>query len=211
MGLRNFVAAALMALATGFATPPAHADDAERGEALFGLCAQCHGSAGAGNALFLAPAIAGMEEWYVEAQLKKFRAGTRGTHFDDLSGMRMRPMSRVLRSEEDVSLVARHVAGLPKVNAPPTLEGGDAARGAALYPLCSTCHGVKGEGLKALNGPALAAQSDWYMLDQLKKFKLGIRGSNPQDIDGIMMRPMSLSLTDDQAIKDVIAHIKTLE
>jgi len=52
--------------------------------------------------------------------------------------------------------------------------------------------------------------NDWYMLSQLKKFKEGIRGTNPQDIGGMQMRPMSMTLVDEQAMKDVIAHIRAV-
>jgi hypothetical protein len=47
-------------------------------------------------------------------------------------------------------------------------------------------------------------------LTQLKNFKSGVRGTNPQDITGAQMRPMSMILADEQAMKDVIAYIQTL-
>ena len=47
--------------------------DSERGAKLFDLCTQCHGDQGDGRELFLAPAIAGMGQWYVESQLKMFQ------------------------------------------------------------------------------------------------------------------------------------------
>ena len=37
----------------------AQAEENERGRVLFGLCVQCHGAQGDGDALALAPAIAG--------------------------------------------------------------------------------------------------------------------------------------------------------
>jgi cytochrome c oxidase subunit 2 len=52
--------------------------------------------------------------------------------------------------------------------------------------------------------------SDWYLYSSLKGFKAGIRGSDPRDATGAAMRGMSMLLADDQAIKDVIAHIMTL-
>jgi cytochrome c553 len=210
MGLRRILVSALVAGICSVATTGVLAQDLARGEDLFDLCAQCHGAEGAGNAQYLAPAIAGMPDWYLSAQVRKFRDGIRGAHFDDISGMRMRPMARALRTDEDLEAVVAYVAGLPKIDPEPTLTGGDAGRGAALYAPCIACHGVAGEGMQPLNGPPLAEQSDWYMLEQLKKFKSGARGSNPQDTYGILMRPMALGLADDQAMLDVIAHIETL-
>lgn len=202
---------ALTACLWGLVVQPARADDAERGAKLYTLCAQCHGPDGAGDRRFLAPAIAGLDEWYVLVQLGKFRSGQRGTHFDDLSGMRMRPMSLTLRSEEDVATVAKHVASMPRTNPDPQLEGGDAARGQATYAaLCVSCHGAQGEGLQPLNGPRLAGASDWYLADQLHKFKVGVRGADPRDPIAIMMRPMAMTLADDQAVLDVVAYIATL-
>ena len=73
---------------------------AERGEHLFNNnCTPCHGTDGGGQANIAAPAIAGLDDWYVKAQLTKFRSGVRGTHPEDMPGMRMRPMSRTLERE----------------------------------------------------------------------------------------------------------------
>lgn len=185
------------------------ADDA-RGAELYLLCQQCHGADGAGNANFLAPAIAGLPEWYVVRQLHKFHDGIRGTHFEDISGMRMRPMARWLKSDEDMTAVGRHVAAMPVVKPAPQLEGGDATRGAALYAPCVACHGPQGAGNEVLGAPPLQHASDWYLLTQLDHYKRRIRGANPQDVQGAAMLGMVTLLPDTQAMKDVIAYIMTL-
>jgi cytochrome c553 len=190
-----------------FALAPAVRADDGRGEELFALCAACHGADGGGNPMTLAPSIGGLEQWYVEAQLRKFRDGVRGTHFDDQAGMRMRPMARWLKTDEDVSAVAAFVAALPPPQPAPVLQGGDPARGATLYATCSACHGVQGEGNPSLSSPSLRHTSDWYLFTQLKNFKQGIRGAHPKDATGALMRPMAMLLPDDQAMRDVIAHI----
>ena len=181
--------------------------DLARGELLFDTCAACHGAQGQGDALLLAPAIGGLSPWYVEGQIRKFRTGVRGAHPDDIGGLRMRPMSRLLRSDDDIKAVAAYVASLPAPPAEATL-GGDATRGAGLYAPCIACHGVDGKGNVALQSPSLHS-SDWYQLTQLKNFKAGIRG-RPDDPFGVMMRPMAATLVDEQAMKDVIAHVQTL-
>ena len=181
-----------------------------RGEALFDLCAQCHGAQGQGNADIEAPAIAGLPLWYVENTVRKFKAGGRGTHPEDYAGMRMRPMSMSLRRDEDITHVATYVAQLPPVKSEPLLSGGDATRGAALYAPCIACHMPDGSGNPALQAPPIKHASDWYLLAQLKKFKGGIRGMNPMDPTGALMVGMVQLLADEQAMKDVIAHIMTL-
>ena len=209
----------LAALAFALATPGSAdgadeggivAGNVERGEALFDLCTQCHGAEGQGNPDIEAPAIAGLPGWYVQATLQKFKAGGRGTHPKDYAGMRMRPMSMSLRTDDDITHVAAYVAGLPASRPAPLLEGGDATRGAALYAPCVACHMPDGSGNPALNAPPLQHASDWYLLAQLKKFKGGVRGSNPLDPFGALMVGMSQLLADEQAMKDVIAHIMTL-
>jgi cytochrome c oxidase subunit 2 len=191
---------------------PAFAQDAERGRELFELCASCHGEQAEGNALYYAPAIGGMPVWYLERQLVMFRDGVRGTHFDDLLGMRMRPMALSLRTEhgDDLKDVAAYVAGLPARKPAPTLTGGDAARGATHYAVCQACHGAAGEGVQATNGPPLANENDWYLLSSIQRYKAGVRGSNPADANGAVMRGMASILQDEQAMKDVVAYIISL-
>ncbi len=179
------------------------------GEELYRSCEPCHGGAGEGNPSIAAPAIAGHPAWYVEAQLVKFRSGIRGAHPDDYEGLRMRPMSRQLYTQAEIKAVAEHVSKLPVQKAAPTITG-DAAAGAVSWGTCQACHGVDGKGNPAVNAPPLAGQNDWYLLTQLKKFKAGIRGTNPDDTTGGTMRPMSMTLADEQAMKNVIAHINTL-
>jgi cytochrome c553 len=106
--------------------------------------------------------------------------------------------------------VASHIAELPSTSVESILEGGNATNGQALYAVCQACHGPDGKGNDLLNAPSLLNQYDWYQLTQLKNFKSGIRGTNPQDITGAQMRPMSMILADEQAMKDVIAYIQTL-
>src|SRR4030095_10596765 len=99
----------------------------------------------------------------------------------------------------------------PATSPPARLVGGDATRGQALYAPCIACHGVDGGGNQPLNGPPLSHANDWYLLTQLQHFKAGVRGLKPGDTYGGLMRPMSMTLPDEQAMKDVIAYIVTLQ
>ena len=204
-GLHAVILAALV-----FVVAAEAAAENQRGAALFDLCTQCHGEQGEGKELYLAPAIAGMGEWYVTSQLEMFRDGARGLHHADVGGMRMVPMSRYLKSEDDVKAVAAYVASLPKTAATPAVHGGDAAKGQAAYALCASCHGADGKGNQQMNAPRLAGTSDWYLLNALRKYKAGTRGSNPANATAMLMRGMAMSLADEQAMKDIIAHINTL-
>jgi len=207
--LASWVLFAVISTSGALSAERAAAEDLARGEVLYALCQQCHGATGAGREMALAPSIGGQPQWFVEAQLVKFQNGARGTHFDDIEGMRMRPMSMWLGGEEDVKNVAAYVAAMPVPAVEQTVEG-DPEAGKVKYTPCIACHGLNGEGNQGLNAPPLAGMSDWYQVRALEKFKAGIRGTNPLDTTGMLMRPMSMTLADDKAIHDVVAYINTL-
>ena len=77
--------------------------------------------------------------------------------------------------------------------------------------ICQTCHGPKGGGNRALNSPKLIGLQDWYIVRQLKNFKAGIRGTKSGDLFGMQMRPMAMTLANDEAINNVAAYIATFK
>jgi len=87
---------------------------------------------------------------------------------------------------------------------------GDATKGKAAYAVCDACHGANGMGNKALNAPRIAGQEPWYLERQLKNFKGGIRGADPKDTYGMQMRPMALTLANDQAVLDMAAFLSSM-
>jgi cytochrome c oxidase subunit 2 len=91
------------------------------------------------------------------------------------------------------------------------LAAGDPVRGQQLYAVCSTCHGQNAEGLQEMNAPALAGREEWYLVRQIENFRSGARGSNPGDVFGLQMAPMSKVLADKQAIEDVAAYLNGLD
>jgi cytochrome c oxidase subunit 2 len=189
----------------------ASADATDRGnKELFENCAPCHGADGSGNRALGAPNIAGLSDWYVERQLENFRDGARGAHFSDVEGLRMGPMARSLATDQDVKDVAHQVGTMQIVRQPASLKG-DPKAGESLYALCAACHGAQGEGNPALKAPRLAGTDDWYLAAQLRKFRSGVRGTDPKDAGGRMMRPMALTLPDDDAIRNVVAYIGMLK
>ncbi len=86
---------------------------------------------------------------------------------------------------------------------------GNADIGAAQYAVCATCHGQQGEGIAAMNAPKLAGQSAWYLKRQIMNYKRGLRGTDPSDTFGQQMIGMVASLADEQAVDNVVAHIRT--
>ena len=92
-----------------------------------------------------------------------------------------------------------------------TWAAGNPEKGKALYAVCVACHGTDGAGNKALNSPRIAGQEIWYLERQLKNFKTGVRGANSKDVYGMQMRPMAMTLPNDQAIADVAAYVNGLK
>jgi cytochrome c553 len=185
--------------------------DMKVGKRMFALCVACHGEAGLGNRKVHAPAIAGLPDWYVESQLVKFRDGIRGAHPDDHTGLLMRPMARTLRSETEIKSVSAYVAGLSPAKPTPSEDiQGDVEVGKTTYMTCMACHGDKGQGNTDLKVPSFAHSDDWYLLAQLKKFKAGVRGTDPRDLQGSQMTAIVATLADEEAMKNVIAYIRTL-
>ncbi|MGE0556393.1 MAG: cytochrome c [Gemmatimonadales bacterium] len=179
-----------------------------RGEALFDTCLPCHGADGGGNQALGAPAIAGLPQWYVEAQLAAFQAGHRGYDAYDTVGIRMKTMARALDLEGDIPSVAEYVASLSPVR-PAGVLTGDAQAGQAAWAVCAACHGADGAGNQSLRAPPLTGQADWYVARQLQKFRAGTRGTGPGDAWGAVMRPNALPL-DDAAISNLTAYLQTL-
>ena len=113
-------------------------------------------------------------------------------------------------TDQKVDLVSAYVASMPPADPAPTLEGGNPETGKAYFAVCVQCHGENARGVLDQFGPPLAGASDWYLLTQLQNFKAGRRGTREGDVTGAKMQPFSMTLPDEQAMKDVIAYIGTL-
>ena len=86
--------------------------DAERGKEVFTeVCAKCHRFNGKGEQTFGSAPLIGLQDWYIRAQLNKFREGIRGGSKSDEKGFKMHEMARYL-SEENSSDVTAHIANL---------------------------------------------------------------------------------------------------
>ena len=110
-------------------------------------------------------------------------------------------MKKLLKA---ILLTAGYVC-LTTAYAEPNLE-----QGRQRFQTCIACHGENGGGNQQFNAPASAGQSAWYVSQQLKNFREGIRGSHADDVYGAQMRPSAMILEDDQAIEDIAAYIETL-
>ncbi|MGH6691389.1 MAG: c-type cytochrome [Gammaproteobacteria bacterium] len=87
--------------------------DAAAGQKAYLLCASCHGVTGSGFEEGRVPPLAGMDDWYVAAQIRKFKSGVRGTMPGDAFGPVMRSVAAPLTAE-NINQVAAYVHALSR-------------------------------------------------------------------------------------------------
>ena len=86
--------------------------DAERGKALYAVCATCHGENGEGMQDMNGPALAGRESWYLRRQLENFKSGARGSDSRDIYGLQMAPMAQLLQDAQAIADVVAYITSL---------------------------------------------------------------------------------------------------
>lgn len=84
-------------------------------------------------------------------------------------------------------------------------------RGAELYETCQPCHGSEGQGNPDIQAPAIAGLPQWYIESQLQSFQAGWRGRHAEDLAGLRMRPMAMSLNREGDIPSVAEYVSQLE
>jgi cytochrome c oxidase subunit II len=84
--------------------------DPERGMRIYSAnCAACHGADGKGSWATDAPALAGMDDWYMALQLDHYRSGVRGTHRGDDYGYQMTSMVKAMRTQQQQNDVISYI------------------------------------------------------------------------------------------------------
>ncbi len=165
------------------------------GQAAYATCGGCHGAQGEGNPALNAPALAGQDAAYTARQLKNYKAGVRGADPADTYGAQMRGLANVLPTDQAIDEVSAYIASLE----PPAPKGSEAdlSVGQAAFQNCVSCHGQKGEGNAAMNGPRLAGLDAAYLDRQLANYQSGARGAHPDDPWGASMVPLAKQLDAD--------------
>lgn len=87
--------------------------DPAAGQRAYLLCASCHGVTGRGFEAGSVPPLAGLDDWYVAAQIRKFKNDVRGTMPGDAFGPVMRAVAASL-SAENIDHIAAYVHALPR-------------------------------------------------------------------------------------------------
>ena len=86
--------------------------DLETGAAIFGPCVTCHGEKAAGNEEKGAPPLTRTNDWYLVAQLQKFKDGHRGANPEDAMGAQMVPFVASIADDQTRKDVVAHILTL---------------------------------------------------------------------------------------------------
>ena len=211
-------AVVLAAVLSGFTTVRVQAaepvvGDAKAGAAKAATCGACHGITGVSEINPEWPNLAGQSHWYIAEQLSYFKSQVRATPV-------MLGMAVTLEPQDMADLGAYFEAQTPKgLESDPALaasgerlyRAGDAKRG---LPACLACHGPDGRGNGPARWPALRAQHDTYVYNQLKSYaaqakytKVDGQPSPPERAE--MMYTVAGKLTDAE-MKAVASYIQGL-
>lgn len=181
------------------------AGDAEKGKALVGSCAACHGAEGVSTNPEW-PKLAGQGAGYIAKQLHDYRA-------DKRINAVMNGMAKAIASDEDVEHIAAYYSSLPAGLG--EAEEAMVEEGRLLYKggktstkiaACASCHGPTGSGVDSAKFPMLAGQHSQYIMTQLKAFRSGARANDM----GQMMRDVAKRMSDTD-IEMVAGYIAGLQ
>lgn len=187
----------------------AHAEgNKERGAKVYQTCLACHGADAGGSLAQNTPRLAGQHDWYLVRQLQNMKKGLRGYDPQSTYTTLMRGIALTL-SDQDIEDVVAYIGTLEAKPSPPTVVG-DLVAGKELFLKCKLCHGADGRGWLGTRTPNLKIQHDWYLLRQLENYRLDHRGSHPDDNYGGRMWAIARTMENEQALKDVVAYIKSL-
>ena len=111
-----------------------------------------------------------------------------------------------IQNDIEAAYVAEWFSSQPTKPAVRTVSG-DLEKGKQFYSShCASCHGLQAEGNRFVSGPALNSLEGWYFLDQMRKFRGGLRGYHPLDERGRIMAASAKNISDG-TLRDVVAYV----
>ncbi|MFZ4764078.1 MAG: cytochrome c4 [Roseimicrobium sp.] len=96
--------------------PPTIVAETAQGQELFAeRCMECHRFNGEGEIVFGAAPLVGLQDWYIAAQLRKFKTGVRGAEKTDTNGQKMvHVTASFIDSQEMIDSVSAYILKLGK-------------------------------------------------------------------------------------------------
>lgn len=183
----------------------ARADEAEERLHEYSFCMVCHGYQGQGNTTVMAPALAGIEPWYLKAALDAYRNGSRHS---STTAYEMQTAVRMIAPDEEAEAYAFISSLQPAPVAALPVDPDQIRRGADGYAKhCAACHGGTAEGNEALAAPGLKRLNAWYLLSAWNAYVAGSRGNETASMPAQQMRQLARALPAGVAVEDIIAFI----
>ncbi len=180
--------------------------DIQHGAELYKKCALCHGQFAQGIIGGLYPRLAGMPEYYLLEQIKKYQEGNRSDDFSiamlevggmkDLDEKKAKDLAAFLAA---IDLDKHYPLTIPK-----PIQG-NPEKGKELFNEdCKTCHGKKANGKKKKGSPPLAGQYTEYLIRETEFFKAKHRyhDNDPED--------ETFDEYTQQQLYDIFAYIATI-
>ena len=146
----------------------------------------------------------------MQGQLQKYKRNILGYKVEDSDGYEM---SRLMKNYSNQQ-IADMVAYIKTFNPQKQLKiiDGDQDNGKIEYQLnCMACHQKNGKGNKQLFAPNLVGLSDIYIVNQLIKYRDGIRGSGNGDKHAKVMQLFAKNLKNETVMKDIASYIISLQ
>ena len=202
----------VLTLATAQAAEPV-VGDAKAGATKAAVCGACHGATGVSEVNPEWPNLAAQGHWYIAEQLAYFKSQVRANPV-------MYGIAATLEPQDMADVAAYFEAQTPKgLESDPALvqlgeriyRSGDAKRG---LPACLACHGPDGKGNAPAKWPAVRAQHDAYVYNQLKSYATQgkytvVQGQTAPPERADMMYTVAGKLTDAE-MKAVASYIQGL-
>ncbi len=180
--------------------------DIKNGAELYKKCALCHGQFAQGIIGGLYPRLAGMPEYYVLEQIKKYKEGNRSDDFSlsmlEIGGMR--DLDEKKSKDLAAFLAAIDLDKHYPLTIPKPMQG-DPVKGKELFmDDCKTCHGKKANGKAKKDSPPLAGQYTEYLIRETDFFKAKHRyhDNDPED--------ETFDEYSKQELNDIFAYIATI-
>ncbi|PON14495.1 hypothetical protein C2W62_28780 [Candidatus Entotheonella serta] len=173
------------------------ASDSQNTSALtWRACQRCHST----REMQRGPLLEGLPAIYLKSQLLKFKTGVRGRNPQNRSEYLMGSMRDMIPESVALDRLVNYISTRQPRPHIATLRG-DTRRGKAVYQGCRHCHTPNSDI------PVLTQLEPWYVLDQLRKYKQGLRGGHADDRNGKLMQRILAPLSDSD-LKSVAIYIQ---
>ena len=173
-------------------------------------CVGCHGKNFTGLISERSPSLPQLSNWYMQGQLQKYKQNILGYKVEDSDGYSMSTLMKDYSNQQIADMVSYIKTFQPRKQL--NILNGDLENGKIEYQLnCMACHQENGKGNKQLHAPNLVGLSDVYIVNQLIKYRDGIRGNGNGDKHGKVMQLFAKNLKNETVMKNIASYIISLQ